>query len=114
LRFAERVPRPVALELALTGGPMSAKRMAELGLINVVVDPGSALDTALTLARRIAANAPLSIAASKRIVDEHADWPVEERFDRQTELATPALTSEDSRKGIRAFTEQRGPIWRGR
>jgi acetyl-CoA C-acetyltransferase len=114
LRLAERLPRAVVLELALTGEPMPATRMAELGLVNTVTAPGETLAVALALAAQIAANAPLSIELSKRIVDEHADWPTAERFDRQIELSAPALASEDSREGIRAFNERRAPVWSGR
>jgi acetyl-CoA C-acetyltransferase len=114
LRLAQRLPRAVALELALTGDPLSAGRMAELGLVNTVVDPGTALDAALELAARIASNAPLSVAAGKRIVDESPDWTAAEAFDRQTELSTPVLVSVDAAEGIRAFAEHRQPIWTGR
>ncbi|MEO9138311.1 MAG: crotonase/enoyl-CoA hydratase family protein [Jatrophihabitans sp.] len=114
LRLAQRLPRAVALELALTGDPMTAQRMADLGLINAVVEPGQALAAALELAGRIAVNAPLSVAISKRIVDESPDWTVDGAYDRQTELATPILTSADATEGVRAFAEHRAPKWAGR
>jgi acetyl-CoA C-acetyltransferase len=114
LRLAQRLPRAIALELALTADPISAARALELGLVNRVVDPGHALDTAIELAERIAANAPLSVAVSKRIVDESPDWPTAEGYQRQTELAGPILGSADAAEGIRAFAEHRDPVWRGR
>ncbi|MGH3714141.1 MAG: crotonase/enoyl-CoA hydratase family protein, partial [Micromonosporaceae bacterium] len=114
LRLAQRLPRGVAMELALTGDPLPAPRLYELGLVNRITPPGGALDTALALARQIAGNAPLSVDLSKQIVDEHADWPSDEAFDRQSELAGGALGSEDATEGIRAFAERRDPRWRGR
>ena len=114
LRVAQRLPRAIALELVLTGEPMSAQRAAELGLVNRVVQPGQALTTALELAATIAANAPMSVALGKQIVDGAADWSSEEAFARQTELATPALVSYDAGEGMRAFAEHREPRWTGR
>jgi len=113
LRLAQRLPRAIALELALTGDPMPAARMAELGLINTVVEPGTAVEAAIELAHRIAVNAPMSVAISKRIVDESPDWSTEDAFDKQSELATPAITSDDAREGVLAFAEHREPRWTG-
>jgi acetyl-CoA C-acetyltransferase len=113
-RAAERLPRNVALELAMTGEPCAVERLHELGLVNHLVEPGTALETALAIARTIAANAPLSVAASRRVVLEAPAWTAEEGFDRQTDLATPVVMSEDAREGVAAFAERREPRWTGR
>jgi len=114
LRLAQRLPRNVALELALTGNPMPASRMAELGLVNRLAEPGTALDVALALAEEVVANAPLSVQASRRIVLESPDWPEDEAFDRQSAIAAVAITSEDAAEGVAAFAELREPVWKGR
>ncbi|WP_254206996.1 crotonase/enoyl-CoA hydratase family protein [Nocardia alni] len=114
LRLARRLPRAIAMELALTGDPITAARAADLGLVNHLAAPGHALEAALALAERIAVNAPLSIQASKRIIDQTPDWSTAEEFTRQTDLATPALTSQDAAEGILAFTQKRDPVWQGR
>lgn len=114
LRLRERLPRNVAMEMALLGEPMSAVRLAELGLVNRVSAPCAALPVAIELAQAIAANAPLSVAVSKRIVDESPAWPADEAFDRQTELASPVILSDDAREGVDAFAERRAPVWSGR
>lgn len=114
LRLARRLPRAIAMELALTGDPITAARAADLGLVNHLAEPGHALEAALALAERIAVNAPLSIQASKRIIDQTPDWSTAEEFTRQTDLATPALTSQDAAEGILAFTQKRDPLWQGR
>nr|WP_221333582.1 crotonase/enoyl-CoA hydratase family protein [Nocardia transvalensis] len=114
LRLAQRLPRAIALELALTGDPITAARAAELGLVNRLADPGQALAGALELAQRVAVNAPLSIAASKRIVDESPEWPAETAFARQGEVAGAALSSEDAAEGVLAFAQKRPPVWKGR
>jgi enoyl-CoA hydratase len=102
------------MELALTGDPMLAERGFELGLVNRLAEPGAALDTALELAGQIAANGPLALAASKRILTESVDWPEAEFFERQGEIAGPVMGSEDAREGATAFAEKRPPVWRGR
>lgn len=114
LRLAQRLPRAVAMELALTGDPITATRAAALGLVNQVTEPGHALTAALELAQRIACNAPLSLAASKRIIDESPDWTTDIAFTRQLEVAGTALASEDAGEGVLAFTQKRPPVWKGR
>jgi acetyl-CoA C-acetyltransferase len=113
LRLARSLPRSTALELALTGEPMPARRLHELGLINRVTSPGKAFDTALQLAQDIAANAPLAVLLSKRIVDEHRDWGAAEVFDRLSDIAGEVIGSADAQEGIRAYAENRTPIWKG-
>lgn len=114
LRLTERLPRNVAMELALTGNPMAARRLAELGLVNRLAEPGSVLDAALALAEEIVANAPLSVAASRRIVVESPGWSPEEAFARQSDIAGVAVTSQDAAEGIAAFAERSPPVWQGR
>ncbi len=114
LRIAQRLPRNVAMELALTGNPMPATRMAELGLVNRLAEPGEVLAAAMTLADEITVNAPLSVEVSKRIVEESPDWSVDEAFEQQSRLAGIAVTSQDAVEGVVAFTEKRAPVWQGR
>ena len=114
LRLPRILPRTVALELALTGEPIDAERAHELGLVNRLAEPGEALTVALELAETIAANGPLALAATKRIMTEAVDWPDSEFFARQGEITAPVMTSEDAREGATAFAEKRSPVWRGR
>ena len=114
LRLPRMLPRNVALEMALTGDPILAERAHELGLVNRITDPGGALEAALDLAETIAANGPLALAATKRILTEAADWPDAEFFERQEAIAAPVRDSEDAREGATAFAEKRAPVWKGR
>ena len=113
-RSAVRLPRPVALELAMLGDALPAERLYELGLVNTVVPRGKALEAAMDTARRIAANAPLSVSVGKQIIDEAPTWSPEEAFGRQSEMASPVLLSDDAREGVAAFAEKREPRWTGR
>ncbi|MFC3963483.1 crotonase/enoyl-CoA hydratase family protein [Nocardia jiangsuensis] len=114
LRLTQRLPRPIVAELALTGGQIAAQRLYDLGLVNRVVEPGTTLEVALELAAEIVAAAPLSVAASKRIIDESPDWPSAEAFAKQGEIALPALFSKDAAEGAIAFAQKREPVWQGR
>jgi len=114
LRLSQRLPRNIAMELALTGKPMSAVRLAELGLVNRLADPGKVLDAALELAAEIVVNAPLSLQASKQIIDGARDWSTTEEFQNQTDIAAVALFSEDAQEGVAAFAQHRDAVWTGR
>lgn len=114
LRLPRRIPRNVALELIMTGTPISAQRAYELGLVNRVVPPGHALETARELAREIARNAPLAVRTSRWIVDNSVDWPVAEMFDRMQPKAQVIRDSRDAEEGARAFVEKRQPVWVGK
>ena len=113
-RLPRALPRNVALELALTGDPIDAERAHALGLVNRLTDPGDALAAALALAETIAANGPLALAATKRVMREAPDWPDAEFFARQRPIIDPVFTSEDAREGATAFAERRDPVWKGR
>jgi enoyl-CoA hydratase len=114
LRLPRVLPRNLAMELALTGDPITAERGYELGLVNRLAEPGGAVDAAFELAAQIAPNAPLALAASKRVLTEVVDWPESEFWERQGEIVGPVMTSEDAREGATAFAEKRAPVWRGR
>lgn len=114
LRLPRLIPERIAMELALTGDMASAERLDRYGLINALVEPGEALAEAMKLARRIIANAPLSVAASKRVIIEQRDWSLAEMWDCQAAITAPVLASEDAREGAAAFAERRPAVWRGR
>ena len=107
-------PFAVALELLLTGDPITAARAAEIGLVNLVTPEGGALDGALELARTIAANGPLAVAVTKQVARSSADWTLDEGWGEQMKLMAPVFESADAREGATAFSEKRAPIWTGR
>lgn len=113
LRLPRRIPAAVAMEYSLTGETFSAAEAHRLGLTNTVVPPGGALAAAQELAARIAANGPLAVSMTRRIVAECAEEPIDEAFSRQHPLAERVITSDDALEGARAFSEKRVPVWTG-
>jgi enoyl-CoA hydratase len=114
VRLPRRIPPAIALEYALTGDRFSARVAHEWGLVNMVTLRGEALQGAMKLSERIAANGPLAVAMSKRIVYESASWPAAEIWAIQKPLVDSIVESEDAREGALAFTEKRAPQWHGR
>lgn len=116
-RLPGQLPHRVAMEMILTGEPITAARAHELHLINRVVPADQLLDSALELADVIATNAPLSVQASKRIAlgirdgarpDEAEQW----RINNAEMIAV--MTSADAVEGPLAFAEKRAPVWKAR
>ncbi|GAA5169860.1 crotonase/enoyl-CoA hydratase family protein [Pseudonocardia eucalypti] len=114
MRLQHRIPRNLAMELALTGDFISAADAHRYGLVNRLVPEGGALDAALELAGKIAANGPLAVVASKQIIVESDDWSSEDMWRRQAVIVQPVMTSADATEGARAFAEKRPPNWQGK
>ncbi|MBB5075193.1 crotonase/enoyl-CoA hydratase family protein [Nonomuraea endophytica] len=113
MRLPRRIPYHVAMEIALTGDHYPAARLYELGLVNRITPAGGALEAALELARKIAANAPLALAATKKVIIESQDWSLEEMFTKQGAIVGPVFGSKDAMEGAAAFAEKRAPNWKG-
>jgi enoyl-CoA hydratase len=113
-RLPRKLPYGIAMELALTGDPITAERGYDLGLVNRLAEPGSALDAALELAAAVAKNGPLAVAATKTILERQWDWSDEEFWVNQGEISGPVFVSQDAREGATAFAEKRPPVWTGR
>ena len=113
MRLPARVPYYVAMEWALTGALVSAQAASDVHLVSRLTEPGEALSAALEMARAIAANGPLAVAATKQILVRAPDWSAAQMFDRQREISEPVRASADAKEGATAFKEKRPPRWRG-
>jgi enoyl-CoA hydratase len=113
-----RLPRLIgekaALELAMSGVPWPAERLAGLGLISAVVAPESALDEAVRLAEQICRNAPLAVQAARRVILAGRDLPESDRWQLARRELEALYATPDFREGPRAFLEKRAPRWSGR
>jgi enoyl-CoA hydratase len=108
------VPARIMMELLLTAEPITAQRAYDVGLVNKVVPDTDIVAEAVRTAHLIAANAPLSVAAGKRLVRLAADLGPLQAAEPAEWLYLRAYTSEDGQEGPRAFREKRAPVWKGR
>lgn len=116
-RLPAQLPHRVAMEMLLTGEPISAERALELHLVNRVVPADELLDAALELAGVIAANAPLSVQATKRValgVSDGARPGEDALWEHSDAEMMTVMSSEDAAEGPMAFAEKRAPEWKAR
>jgi crotonobetainyl-CoA hydratase len=115
LRLHRQIPPKIAAEAVFTGEPLTAATALRWGLVNYVVPTEDVLKTAVALAEKIAANAPLAVRTSKRIMARSAtgsDW--EDPLWEMNEAEFQAVrASEDAREGANAFAQKRAPVWVG-
>jgi enoyl-CoA hydratase/carnithine racemase len=114
LRLPRRIPRAVALELALTGEPIDAARALAVGLVNRVVPVERLIEEAVGLAEQIAANAPMAVRCSKRVMLESADLSETDAWALNDGTFAEIFTSADAMEGAVAFAEKRAPDWQGK
>ncbi len=113
-RMPRKLPRAIAMELALTGDPFPAERAHHFGMVNELCEEGEALSTARTLGERICANAPLAVRESRQVMLASTDADDEVGWRLSTEGMGKMMQTEDLGEGLTAFIEKRPPEWKGR
>ena len=112
--LTRHMPRALAAEMLLTGDPISAEQALAAGFVNRVVDAGEVLSTATEIARTIASNAPLAVAAARELLRTSSDLSEGDALAREAEASSRLMQSEDAVEGPRAFLEKRAPVFTGR
>lgn len=114
----QRLPRLVgegqAMRLVLTGDVIDAEEAREIGLVDILCDPGELLERTDELAEKIATKSPVAIATAKRAVRQASRTPLDSGLSYEKELFALTFASEDKTEGVAAFLEDRDPEWTGR
>ncbi|MEV0544521.1 crotonase/enoyl-CoA hydratase family protein [Nocardia salmonicida] len=113
-RLPHRLPPAIAMELILTGEPISAQRAADLGMVNRVVARGEGMNAALAIAEVICRGAPLAIQYSKAVAQSSIATGEHAAVEAHTDLHRAVFRSADASEGRQAFAEKRAPVWSGR
>jgi enoyl-CoA hydratase/carnithine racemase len=113
-RLPRALPKAVALEMIATGEPIPAARAAHFGLVNAVAPAHEVLPTALALARKVCANAPVAVRESLAIARQAVDLDQDALWELSRAASQRIRQTEDFQEGPRAFVEKRAPRWTGR
>jgi enoyl-CoA hydratase len=114
VRLVRQVPYTLAADILLTGRHLSATEAWEIGLVGRVVPDGQALDTALEIAERVAANGPLAVQAILQTIRDTEGMAEDDAFEIEAEIGMRVFMSEDAKEGPRAFADKRTPEFSGR
>jgi enoyl-CoA hydratase/carnithine racemase len=112
--LSRNVPRKQAMEMLLTGEPVSAARAREIGLINHVVPAGSELDAAIALAEKVALKSAYAIKLGKAAFYNQAEMSLADAYRYAAEVMAENMMARDAEEGIGAFIEKREPKWHDR
>ena len=114
VRLPRQIPFPQAMEFLLCADLVPAERALHMGLLNAVVPREELMDAAWDYARRITANAPLAVRATKQSVWEGLGLPLRDAYRNEAEIAGRIFQTADAVEGPKAFAEKRPPRWQGK
>jgi len=109
--LSRNVPRKQAMEMLLTGGPISARAAQEIGLVNHVVATGTERDAAIALAEKVALKSAYIVKLGKAAFYRQAEMSLADAYRYAAEVMTENMMARDAEEGIGAFIEKREPKW---
>jgi enoyl-CoA hydratase/carnithine racemase len=112
--LSRNVPRKQAMEMLLTGEPVSAVYAREIGLINRVVPAGQEREAAIALAQKVALKSAYTVKLGKEAFYRQAEMSLAEAYRYAAEVMTENMMARDAEEGIGAFIEKRTPTWQDR
>jgi enoyl-CoA hydratase len=114
VRLPRQLAFPAAMEFLLTAEALPAERAMEVGLLNEIVAEEDLLERAFWWARRITANAPVAVQATKESVLRGLAVDMKVAYKLESEISSMVFQTEDAKEGPKAFAEKRPPEWKGR
>ena len=114
VRLVRQIPWAIAMEILLTGEPITAQEAHRIGFVNRVVPRSQVLPEALRFAGILAENGPLAVQAVKKAVLAGSGLSIEAALGKEMEIGISVSASEDAREGPRAFKEKRKAVYKGR
>jgi enoyl-CoA hydratase/carnithine racemase len=112
--LSRNVPRKQAMEMLLTGEPVSATAARELGLVNRVVTAGTEREAAIALAQKVALKSAYTVKLGKAAFYRQAEMSLADAYRYAAEVMTENMMARDAEEGIGAFIEKREPKWQDR
>jgi enoyl-CoA hydratase len=114
VRLPRQIPFPQAMEFLLCADLIPAERAYDMGFLNAIVPREKLMDTAYEFARRMTANAPLAVQATKRSVWEGLGMSLRDAYRNESQISSEVFQTEDAKEGPLAFAEKRPPRWQGK
>ncbi len=112
--LSRNIPRKQAMEMLLTGEPVSATRARDIGLVNRVVAAGAERDAAIALAQQVALKSAYTVKLGKAAFYRQAEMSLADAYRYAAEVMTENMMARDAEEGIGAFIERREPKWQDR